>query len=330
MCFSLSSSVLHEPSHHHFSNTSLSCASLSPPPRWTQMIEATTMTKSSSKLISPTAVARCGGGKRTLHLPSSFLVVIVAALLLSGQRAPPWGCFAFHLALHRNAVFDHAALSKSARSRQSFRQQRHHTPLLHSLSHPQSRRPSRSSVATSAHVDPSDVSGKSYDLAIIGAGPVGVSSALLAASSHGANVILIDAPRASGALMNEVTGEDLSLGGPTGLFSKALRASVKKINVGSLRGMGLRDDSVWNEVVACCVELASFNARDALRQLDYAGVTVRVERTNYYYHFNALLAPFFVCGGCFSSPFRCHIIYISPLPLTDIFFLITFVLPKFH
>lgn len=54
--------------------------------------------------------------------------------------------------------------------------------------------------------------------------------------------MLIDAPRASGALMNEATGEDLSLGGPTGLFSKALRASVKRISVASLKGMGLRDD----------------------------------------------------------------------------------------
>lgn len=31
--------------------------------------------------------------------------------------------------------------------------------------------------------------------------------------------------------------------------------------------------SVWNEIVTSCVELASFNARDAIRQLEYAGVT---------------------------------------------------------
>ena len=87
------------------------------------------------------------------------------------------------------------------------------------------------------------------------------------------NYISTHTHTASGALMNEATGEDLSLGGPTGLFSKALRASVKKINVNSLKGMGLRDDSVWNEIITSCVELASFNARDAVRQLDYAGVT---------------------------------------------------------
>ena len=32
-------------------------------------------------------------------------------------------------------------------------------------------------------------------------------------------------------------------------------------------------NSVWNEIVTSCVELASFNARDAIRQLEYAGVT---------------------------------------------------------
>ncbi|KAL3781392.1 hypothetical protein ACHAW5_010288 [Stephanodiscus triporus] len=130
----------------------------------------------------------------------------------------------------------------------------------------------RRRVVVSAAMEPGDVSGRTYDLAVIGGGPVGVSAALLAASK-GASVVLIDAPRASGALMNEATGEDLSLGGPTGLFSKALRASVKRISVGSLKGMGLRDDSIWNEIVTSCVELASFNARDALRQLDYAGVS---------------------------------------------------------
>lgn len=31
--------------------------------------------------------------------------------------------------------------------------------------------------------------------------------------------------------------------------------------------------SVWNEIVTSCLELASFNARDTIRQLEYAGVT---------------------------------------------------------
>lgn len=88
-----------------------------------------------------------------------------------------------------------------------------------------------------------DISGKTFDLAVIGAGPVGVSAALRAARHpYQKNVVLIDAPRASGMLMDERTGEDLSLGGPTGLFSKALRDTGKRISVSSLKGMGLRDD----------------------------------------------------------------------------------------
>ena len=76
-------------------------------------------------------------------------------------------------------------------------------------------------------------------------------------------------------LMNEETGEDLSIGGPTGLFSKALRDAGKKISVTTLRGMGLREESVWNEIISWCVELASSNAQDMLREMDVAGVTYK-------------------------------------------------------
>ena len=108
--------------------------------------------------------------------------------------------------------------------------------------HPSSSSSSYTKLQLAA-VSPEEVSDKTYDLAVLGAGPVGVSAALLAARSpHNKNVVLIDAPRASGALMNEVTGEDLSIGGPTGLFSKALRDTGKRISVSSLKGMGLRDD----------------------------------------------------------------------------------------
>lgn len=113
-----------------------------------------------------------------------------------------------------------------------------------------------------------------YDLAVIGAGPVGVQAAIAAARGAKKRVVLIDAPRASGKLMNEETNEDLSIGGPTGLFSKALRDAGKRIKVSTLRGMGLREDSIWNEITSACVELASFNARDIKRQLEYAGVTL--------------------------------------------------------
>lgn len=100
------------------------------------------------------------------------------------------------------------------------------------------------SRVTRLHITaPQDIADQTFDLAVIGAGPVGVSAALLAARSPlNKKVVLIDAPRASGALMNEATGEDLSIGGPTGLFSKALRDTGKRISVSSLKGMGLRDD----------------------------------------------------------------------------------------
>jgi len=121
--------------------------------------------------------------------------------------------------------------------------------------------------------DSDDNNSKQYDLAVIGAGPVGVQAAMVAASQpFNKKVCLIDAPRASGMLMNEATGEDLSLGGPTGLFSKALRDTSKRMKVSTLRGMGLRDDSVWNEIINACVDLAFFNAEDAKRSLLFAGV----------------------------------------------------------
>jgi NAD(P) transhydrogenase len=119
-----------------------------------------------------------------------------------------------------------------------------------------------------------------YDLAIIGGGVVGASAAITA--SQGAallpggvhrKIILLDAPKASGMLYNEQTNEDLSLGGPTGLFSKALRDTSKRINVRTLRGMGLREDSVWNEIINSCVDLASSNAQDIIRQLVMSKVT---------------------------------------------------------
>eukprot|EP00590_Aulacoseira_subarctica_P005257 CAMPEP_0172415300 /NCGR_PEP_ID=MMETSP1064-20121228/1737_1 /TAXON_ID=202472 /ORGANISM="Aulacoseira subarctica , Strain CCAP 1002/5" /LENGTH=605 /DNA_ID=CAMNT_0013152237 /DNA_START=90 /DNA_END=1907 /DNA_ORIENTATION=+ len=111
-----------------------------------------------------------------------------------------------------------------------------------------------------------------YDLIVLGAGPVGVCAACKAATSpFNKRVCLVDAPRASGVLMN---GEqDLSIGGPTGLFSKALRDTSKRIKVSSLRGMGLRDDSIWNEVITSCIDLATANAQDIMRQLEFSGVT---------------------------------------------------------
>lgn len=112
-----------------------------------------------------------------------------------------------------------------------------------------------------------------YDLAVLGGGIVGVQAALVAKQQNkDRNVVLIDAPKESGVLYNEATKEDLSIGGPTGLFSKALRDTGKRIKVSTLRGMGLREDSVWNEILSSCVDMASSNAQDVFRQLDMVGV----------------------------------------------------------
>jgi len=113
---------------------------------------------------------------------------------------------------------------------------------------------------------------QNFDLAVVGGGPCGIKAAILASITYKKKVVLIDAPRASGALMNEETQQDLSIGGPTGLFSKALRDVSKRIRVDSLRGMGLREDSIWNEIIRSCLDLATLNSDDVYRQLYDAGV----------------------------------------------------------
>eukprot|EP00816_Leptocylindrus_hargravesii_P006988 CAMPEP_0196820548 /NCGR_PEP_ID=MMETSP1362-20130617/75818_1 /TAXON_ID=163516 /ORGANISM="Leptocylindrus danicus, Strain CCMP1856" /LENGTH=547 /DNA_ID=CAMNT_0042199479 /DNA_START=196 /DNA_END=1839 /DNA_ORIENTATION=- len=117
-------------------------------------------------------------------------------------------------------------------------------------------------------------SNNSFDLVVVGAGPVGIQAALTAARPpFSKNVCIVDAPRFTGVLMDERENKDLSIGGPTGLFSKALRDTSKRIGVNMLREMGLREDSVWNEIVNACIDLATANADDVFRQLDLAGVT---------------------------------------------------------
>lgn len=114
-----------------------------------------------------------------------------------------------------------------------------------------------------------------YDLIVIGAGVVGTVAALTAAQApFNKKVLLLDAPLASAALMNPITNEDLSIGAPSGLYSKALRDTSKRIQVSTLRGMGLREDSVWNEIVNSCLDLAGSNADDIRRQLSVSGVTL--------------------------------------------------------
>jgi len=108
------------------------------------------------------------------------------------------------------------------------------------------------------------------DLAIVGAGPVGTSAALRAVEL-GKSVALIDSPEFSAALMAG-DGEDLSFGAPSGLFSKALRDTSKKVSVQTLRQMGLDDTSIWDHIMFSCASLARANARAAFMDVESAGV----------------------------------------------------------
>jgi NAD(P) transhydrogenase len=78
---------------------------------------------------------------------------------------------------------------------------------------------------------------KNYDLVVIGGGPVGITAAL-AATATGRTVALIDG-----------TPKPLvPFTGPTGIFSKALRDSALKVDVSTLRTMGMHDSVVWKQV----------------------------------------------------------------------------------
>jgi NAD(P) transhydrogenase len=78
---------------------------------------------------------------------------------------------------------------------------------------------------------------QNYDLVVIGGGPVGITAAL-AATATGRTVALIDG-----------TPKPLvPFTGPTGIFSKALRDSALKVDVNTLRTMGMHDTVVWKQV----------------------------------------------------------------------------------
>lgn len=104
---------------------------------------------------------------------------------------------------------------------------------------------------------------KPYDLVVVGGGPAGVAGALKGAYL-GKRVLLVDKPKAAPA----GGGLDLFFGGPTGLFSKALRDCAKALNVGSLDAMGLDRDVVFKQVQNNCLRLARNNAQSSVAVLD--------------------------------------------------------------
>jgi len=103
---------------------------------------------------------------------------------------------------------------------------------------------------------------KAYNLVVIGGGPAGVAAALKAAML-GRRVLLVDKPKAK----PEADGLDISFGGPTGLFSKALREAGKCVDVKSLKSIGLYDSVIWSQIQGQCVRLASMNAQHQVNLL---------------------------------------------------------------
>mmetsp|Transcript_43346 Transcript_43346/g.107077 ORF Transcript_43346/g.107077 Transcript_43346/m.107077 type:complete len:549 (+) Transcript_43346:73-1719(+) len=101
-----------------------------------------------------------------------------------------------------------------------------------------------------------------FDLAVLGAGPTGITAAVKAAQL-GHRAIVIDDPG---------SGAKLQVGGPSGLFSKALRDVSKRLNVQTLRSMGLRDSAIWSQASDLCRDIALVETQNTVRRLQRAGV----------------------------------------------------------
>ena len=103
---------------------------------------------------------------------------------------------------------------------------------------------------------------KPFDLVVVGGGPAGVAGALKGAYL-GKKVLLVDKPKA----VPEDGGLDFFFGGPTGLFSKALRDCAKAYDVVSLDTMGLDRDVIFKQVQNSCLKLARNNAQSSVEML---------------------------------------------------------------
>eukprot|EP00985_Skeletonema_marinoi_P008378 scaffold3778_cov207-Skeletonema_marinoi.AAC.5 len=110
---------------------------------------------------------------------------------------------------------------------------------------------------------------KLYDLVVIGGGPAGVAGAIKAAQM-GRRAIVIDKPKFdAGVLPN---GLDLFFGGPTGLFSKALRDLAKTTNVAAIRAQHMDSDVIWKQITNGIVKLAMRNSEGQCRTLARYGI----------------------------------------------------------
>ncbi|KAH8048649.1 HI0933-like protein [Aureococcus anophagefferens] len=103
---------------------------------------------------------------------------------------------------------------------------------------------------------------KRYDLVVVGGGPAGVAGALKGAYL-GKRVLLVDRPKAP----LDARGVDVAFGGPTGLFSKALRDTAKTLDIQAFKAQGLDDEVVWLQVQKMCLQLARNNAETTVALL---------------------------------------------------------------
>ena len=110
---------------------------------------------------------------------------------------------------------------------------------------------------------------KLYDLVVIGGGPAGVAGAIKAAQM-GRRAILIDKPKFDAGVLP--SGLDLFFGGPTGLFSKALRDAAKSTNVAAMRAQDMDSDVIWKQITNSIVGLAMRNAEGQCRTLERYGI----------------------------------------------------------
>jgi pyruvate/2-oxoglutarate dehydrogenase complex dihydrolipoamide dehydrogenase (E3) component len=109
---------------------------------------------------------------------------------------------------------------------------------------------------------PQEELAKKYDLVVVGGGPAGVAGALRGAY-QGKRVLLVDKPK----MAPPGGGVDPFFGGPTGLFSKALRDASKTLDVNSLSAMGLHRDVIFKQVQTMCLTLARNNALTQAKML---------------------------------------------------------------
>ena len=97
-----------------------------------------------------------------------------------------------------------------------------------------------------------------YDIIVIGGGPVGLSAAQSATAQGRTSLIIDNTPRSL-----------VQFTGPTGIFSKALRDTAKKIDVVTLRGMGLRDAVVWRQIQDMTFDVLRTNGLNNLRDMQH-------------------------------------------------------------